>query len=303
MYRRDSLSNGAHRVIFHSPTATTQLSRIENGVGRLEEDALAIEEPLELRLDFKPPGAPRVQKSLSVTMRTPGHDLDLALGFLLTEGVLSTAIKPEQQVVSVEHCGPAQRHLGHSNVVKVVLHDTVEVKLATLERNFFTTSSCGICGKASIDALRLKDGVELAKWQDIDFTLPTRLVTRLPDFLRDAQAIFATTGGLHASGLFDAGGQLQVLREDVGRHNALDKVIGWAFQAGRLPLKRSILMLSGRVSFELVQKAAMAGIPVIVAVGAPSTLALQLAIEANLTLIGFTRGERFNVYHGGARLT
>jgi FdhD protein len=279
------------------------MSRIEHGVERAAEDALAIEEPLELRLDFRLPGGARTQKRLSVTMRTPGHDEDLALGFLLTEGVLSSARPAAEQVISVKHCGPAQPHLGHSNVVKVVLQDTVEVRLATLERNFFTTSSCGICGKASIDALRLTAGVEFSKWQDTDFTLPTPLVTRLPDFLRDAQAIFASTGGLHASGLFDADGQLQALREDVGRHNALDKVIGWAFQAGRLPLKRSILMLSGRVSFELVQKAAQAGIPVIVAVGAPSTLALQLAIEANLTLIGFTRGERFNVYHGGARLT
>ena len=290
-------------MIFHSPTASTQVSRVERGISRELSDALAIEEPLELRLDFADPQGRRRQKSLSVTMRTPGHDVELALGFLLTEGVLDPARPREAQVVSARHCGPAQPHLGHSNVIKITLQGGVEVRLQTLERNFFTTSSCGICGKASIDALRLRSASQLSQMQDIDFHVPSELVPRLPMLLRGAQEVFSTTGGLHASGLFDEAGNLLALREDVGRHNALDKVIGWAFEAQRLPLKRSVLVLSGRISFELVQKAAVAGVPVIVAVGAPSTLALQLAQEANLTLIGFTREDRFNVYHGGARLT
>ena len=289
-------------MIFANSTASVQVSRIENGSKQIFTDSLAVEEPLEMRLDYQDSPQSRKQKSISITMRTPGHDLDLAVGFLVTEGILNPHLSPQEQLQSVQHCGPAQAHLGHSNVVKIVLGDKVPVGLFSLERNFYTTSSCGVCGKASIEALRLKSGADLAKLHGDKCKIAAGLIPRLPEVLREAQDLFSTTGGLHASGLFNAKGELEILREDVGRHNALDKVIGWAFQAGRLPLKNSILVLSGRISFELVQKAAMAGLPVIVAVGAPSSLALQLAEEADITLIGFTRGERFNVYCGESRL-
>lgn len=287
---------------FHSPLATVSVSRFENGVAQSQTDALAIEEPLEIRLDYQVGDLPRVQKSISITMRTPGHDFDLALGFLVTEGILTPGLLAQDQVVSTAYCGPTQPHLGHSNVVKIVLAPQVKFNLGTLERSFYTTSSCGVCGKASIDALRLKSGAELKLLQKTSIRLAKNSIPELPQRLLEAQKVFASTGGLHASGLFSSAGELSILREDVGRHNALDKVIGWAFQKNQLPLDTSILVLSGRISFELVQKAAMAGIPIIVAVGAPSSLAVQLAEEANITLVGFTRGQRFNVYTGGDRI-
>lgn len=285
--------------------ATVPMSRIDHGQKISQTDCLAIEEPLETRLDYldhkaNPPI--RQQRNLAMTMRTPGHDFDLAIGFLVTEGILNPQKKATEQIVRTEYCGPAQPHLGHSNIVKITLHEAVEIRWQSLERNFYTTSSCGVCGKASIDALRLKTKAQLAELRGPGFQFPAGLITSLPDRLRESQEIFQSTGGLHASGLFNLNGELEILREDVGRHNAVDKVIGRAFQENRLPLKNSVLVLSGRISFELVQKAAMAGIPMIVAVGAPSSLALQLAQEADITLAGFTRGERYNVYSGEERL-
>lgn len=272
-------------------------------------DIIAVEEPLEIRLDFAHYGSDisastidRKQKSVSVTMRTPGHDFELALGFLLTEGVLSAQVPMTRQILNVHHCGPAIAGRAYRNVVKIVLDPSVRVPWQTLERNFYTTSSCGVCGKASIEALRLRSGADLVQLHGEPKRIAKSLIPLLPERLRVAQEVFSATGGLHASGLFSNAGELQVLREDVGRHNALDKVIGWSFTEGKLPLRDSLLVLSGRISFELVQKAAMAGISSIVAVGAPSSLALQLAREVDILLIGFTRGERFNVYHGENRL-
>jgi FdhD protein len=233
--------------------------------GRSEPDELAVEEPLEIRVN----GAP-----VAVTMRTPGHDEDLAVGFLLSEGIAP---------------GPA-------SVPPDLAANTVDVTVrgfdaSRLARNFYTTSSCGVCGKGALEAV----AVEAAPVAG-DLTLPSALIGELPERLRAGQRTFAATGGLHATGLFDQAGELRCLREDVGRHNAMDKVIGWAYGAGLLPLERHVLCVSGRLSFELVQKAAVAGCPVLVAVGAPSTLAVDLARDRGLTLCGFVREGRLNVY-------
>jgi FdhD protein len=237
-------------------------------------DTLAVEEPLEIRVGGD---------AVSVTMRTPGHDLDLALGFLVTEGV----IRDPAQIASASNCA--------DNVVDVTLRDG-----ATLApRAFYTSSSCGLCGKDSIAAVRTTSSYDVAT--DTVIVTPETL-TSLPERLRAAQHVFDRTGGLHAAGLFDVEGNLRCLREDVGRHNAVDKVIGWAAQNGDLPLRGRVLQVSGRASFELVQKAVMAGIPVLAAVSAPSSLAVELADEVGLTLVGFLRGSSFNVYAGARRL-
>jgi FdhD protein len=275
-------------------TTSVEIVRIDQGTAQARSDLLASEEPLEIRLET--PGKGGAKGTVSITMRTPGHDQELAAGFLVTEGVLDPWAPAAAQVGEIKNCGPKE------NVVRVVMKEGVAVDWDSLRRNFYMTSSCGVCGKASIDALRVKSGGELAARHDPGFRVPLALIPGLPEGLRKSQDVFSATGGLHASGLFDAKGALEVLREDVGRHNALDKVIGWAFLAARLPLSRTILVLSGRISFELVQKAAMAGIPVIAAVGAPSSLALELAREARITLVGFVRGERFNIYHDEGRL-
>jgi FdhD protein len=294
-------------MIFKNGQAQIHISRIEEGQRLEKVDFLAIEEPLEIRLDYAVSETERNQKSVSITMRTPGDDRDLAIGFLLTEGILDPKKSFSHQIDSADHCGPVsgpvQLSFGHSNVFKIMIKNTVELNLRTLERNFYTTSSCGVCGKASIEALKLKDSEKLKELRgETHLSLSATFVQSLPERLRKSQELFQSTGGLHASGLFDSSGNLIVLREDVGRHNALDKVIGWAFQQGKLPLSHSILVLSGRISFELVQKASMAGIPAIVAVGAPSSLALQLAEEVGMTLIGFVRNERFNIYSGAQRV-
>lgn len=244
-------------------------------------DTLTVEEPMELRLDGRP---------LTVTMRTPGHDFDLALGFLVSEGVLWSA----EQVASVRYCAGATEDGGNTyNIVDVTLAPDVAVPDLALERNFYTTSSCGLCGKASLDAVRTS-----TRWSvegDPLMVGPETLST-LPDRLREAQRVFDSTGGLHAAGLFAADGDLRCVREDVGRHNAVDKVLGEALRTDRLPLRESLLMVSGRASFELVQKAVMAGIPMLAAVSAPSSLAVDLATEQGLTLVGFLRGGSMNVY-------
>jgi FdhD protein len=253
----------------------------------IQSDALAVEEPLEIRLGCDVDGT-RVRRSISITMRTPGHDLELAVGFLFTEGIIAGP----GQLTSVRGCGAG-------NVVCIDLKRGVAVDLSRLERNFYTASSCGVCGKASLKAVRVAPTHRLRpEWPVVDATT----VQRLPERLRGAQAVFDRTGGLHAAALFDSAGHLLALREDVGRHNALDKLIGAQFQAGQTPLLDSVLLVSGRASFELVQKAAVAGIPILAAVGAPSSLAVSLASEHGMTVMGFVRHDRFNVYAGAERI-
>jgi FdhD protein len=255
-------------------------------------DLLAVEEPLEIRIGGQP---------LTVTMRTPGDDIDLAAGFLFTEGLLSPAVDLRQIRMCDENVADATLEVAD-------LPSPAELERATdarraqrkAQRNFLTTSACGVCGKESIDAIRVRSRYDLTADQ---LQVAPVVLAGLPDRLREAQRVFASTGGLHAAGLFTADGSLAVLREDVGRHNAVDKVIGWALRAGRLPLSGHILMVSGRASFELVQKAAVAGIPVLAAVSAPSSLAADLAEETGMTLVGFLRGNSMNGYTGLQRLT
>ncbi len=253
---------------------------------RRRTDDLAAEEPLEIRLRRTP---------LAVTMRTPGQDIDLAMGFLLTEGIIGAA----GDVVTAQLCAGTDTPNTY-NVVDVVLGDDVPPPVTDPSRNFYTTSSCGVCGKASIDAVRTRSKFDVSA---DPLTVPARLLSELPDALRSAQRTFDRTGGLHAAGLFTSSGELLVLREDVGRHNAVDKVIGWALREGRLPLTGNVLLVSGRASFELTQKAWMAGIPLLAAVSAPSTLAAELAEEAGMTLVGFLRGPSMNIYAGAQRVT
>lgn len=275
--------------------APIQVHKIhQDGPVRPMPDLLAVEEPLEIRLGYGP-RSDRQQRSVSVTMRTPGHDFELALGFLFTEGI----IQDLSQIHTVRYCTDAGRQEAIENIVRVELTPDTVVDWRTTERNFYTTSSCGVCGKASIDAVRVATCPVLPPAHPF---VDAELIHDLPAKLRQAQAIFEHTGGLHAAALFDRTGQLGLLREDVGRHNALDKVIGAALGAGILPLHQSILFLSGRISFELVQKAVVAGIPVIAAVGAPSSLAVQMAEEFGVTLLGFVRNNTFNLYSGAGRL-
>lgn len=246
-------------------------------------DVLAVEEPLEIRLEYGPADK-RVTKNLSVTMRTPGADEDLAAGFLFTEGIV-------QEISDVA----AMR--GGENVITVSLDTTLAVDLQKLERHFYTTSSCGVCGKTSIDAVKTAANCSFTGKSD-NWAIRPEIIYGLPDTLRREQATFDATGGLHAAALFDRDGRLLALREDVGRHNALDKLIGHYFRQGAVPLDDRILLLSGRASFELLQKAAMAGIRFVCAVGAPSSLAVETAEAFGIVLVGFLRDNRFNVYSG-----
>jgi len=252
------------------------------------DDELAVEEPLEINVRYDSKGIP-VQKCISITMRTPGNDEELGVGFLFTEGI----IQKREEVSEVSAIPFAD------NKVLITLSKNKQPLLQNAERNFYTTSSCGVCGKSGIDAIRT---TSLYKNDADEICLQASLFYRLDDVLRKQQAVFESTGGLHASALFDLDGNFMMLREDVGRHNALDKVIGAAFLNNQLPLSNAILLLSGRASFELVQKAAMAGIKIIAAVGAPSSLAVQMAEETGITLIGFLRNQRFNIYSGGHRI-
>ena len=256
-----------------------------SGGVRWASDQLTSEEPLEIRLNGT---------SISVTMRTPGNDFDLAAGFLITEGLIVEA----DEIVSMRMCPAASAPDGALNVVDIVLgRDTVQPAAV---RNFYMTSSCGICGKASIDAVRTRSPYDVS---DDPLRVDAALLASLPDALRAAQHEFARTGGLHAAGLFDEHGAVVCVREDVGRHNAFDKVIGWAATQHRLPLRSHIIVASGRASFELTQKALMAGLPLLAAVSAPSDLAVALASESGMTLAGFVRGDRLNVYCGQQRIT
>jgi FdhD protein len=258
---------------------------------KIESDTLAVEEPLEIRLGFVEDKEFRHQ-AISITMRTPGNDFELAAGFLFTEGVISS----KNEISGIKYCGNSA---SATNTVRVDLDPHTKVNLKKLERNFYTTSSCGVCGKSSIDALAT--GAKKIAANDFP-KVSSEIIHRLPEKLRPAQDIFDETGGLHAAALFDTNGNLIDLREDVGRHNAVDKLIGAQFLAGNLPLRDKILFLSGRASFELVQKAVMAQIPVIAAVGAPSSLAVKAADEFGATLLGFVRDKRFNVYTGIERM-
>jgi FdhD protein len=274
-------------------TVKLPVTKVYSGISNDMADVLAIEEPLEIRLTYGPASG-RQTKNVSVTMRTPGHDAELAVGFLFTEGI----IKQAADVIAADYTFIACAE-NKENVIQVSLAEGVTPDLKNTERNFYTTSSCGVCGKGSINAIRTVSSFDQ---QPDDNLIGSQLLYKLPDVLTDHQEIFATTGGLHACALFDLSGQLMMVREDVGRHNALDKLIGVALNSELLPLKQSVLLLSGRASFELVQKAAMAGITIIAAVGAPSSLAVQLAEEFNITLVGFLRNHRFNIYTAAHRI-
>jgi len=254
------------------PYAAGRVEVVRLPGGNTEPDEVAVEEPLEIRIGGTP---------IAVTMRTPGHDEELALGFLLSEGIRPVAAAPPDDLAA--------------NTIEV---DADGFDAARLQRNFYTTSSCGVCGKGALEAVAVE-----APRVESELRVPAKTVAALPERLRAAQPTFASTGGLHATGLFDANGELLCVREDVGRHNAMDKVIGWAFRERRLPLDGSVLCVSGRLSFELVQKAAVAGCPVVVAVGAPSTLAVELARDRGVTLCGFVRDGRLNVYSEPWRIT
>ncbi len=251
-------------------------------------DHLAGEEPLEIRVGGR---------SLAVTMRTPGDDFDLAAGFLVSEGVVARS----EELTVMRYCaGKGDDGVNRFNVLDLTLGAGVDAPDESVARAFFTTSSCGLCGKASIDAVRTRSRFDV---HDDPLRTSVELIVSLPSRLREAQAIFSTTGGLHGAALFDARGETLVVREDVGRHNAVDKVIGWALREGRLPLRESILVVSGRASFELVQKAIMAGVAMLCAVSAPSSLAVDLADEAGLTLVGFVREPSMVVYTHRQRIS
>lgn len=252
-------------------------------------DDISVEEPLEIRISFGSKGQ-RESRNISVTMRTPGNDAELAAGFLFTEGIISGY----SQIQNIDH-PQADCSRNRENVIEVKLTDDFIPHLKNVDRNFYTTSSCGVCGKGSIESIKT-----VSTFQNIErehYTLSFDVLYRLSDGLQSFQNNFSATGGIHASGIFDFEGQLLGLREDVGRHNALDKLIGYALFTGQLPLKNKILVLSGRASFELIQKAAMAGISVVAAIGAPSSLAVDLAKEFDMTLLGFLRDNRFNIYN------
>lgn len=262
--------------------------RVAAGASASDRDFVATEEPLGIRLGYSRADGSRAEEEISITMRTPGHDEDLAVGFLFTEGI----IRAGADVQSVVARGQRAED-GLINVVRVELAPGVPVDFKRLERNFYMTSSCGVCGKASIDAVAVQGQYDVGATQ---FTMTGEALGRLPAALKTQQAVFEQTGGLHASGLFDATGAIIALREDVGRHNALDKLIGHALLRGEVPLATHGVIVSGRASFELMQKAKMAGVPLVAAVGAPSSLAVELAREFGITLVGFLKSDRFNVY-------
>ena len=259
----------------------TQVTEWNDGALHSQQDSLAAEEPLEIRVDGTP---------LTVTMRTPGNDLELAAGFLLTEGI----IESHEQIAAIRSAAPDAA--AKSNVVEVQLEHT-QFSVENQQRNFFTASSCGICGKASIEAIRLRG----LRAPNNDFRVTPEVLCRLPETLRADQPVFDRTGGLHAAALFDAQGNLIALREDIGRHNAVDKLAGFALLENRLPLSNFIMLVSGRGGFEIIQKALAASVPVVACVSAPSSLAVKLARELGLTLVGFLRGQRFVVYSGSFR--
>ena len=268
----------------------TRVRVVEGGRARVRPDSLATEEPMEIRLISG--GA---KQTAAVTMRTPGADFELAAGFLYGEGIVSS---PED-ILKISYCvDPDLDAEQHYNIVNVELRGGREYDLRSLDRHFYTTSACGVCGKASLEQLELRGCPVIPPGPEIS----AEVIYTLPEKLREAQGLFEATGGLHAAALFDASGELVALREDVGRHNATDKLVGWALLEGRLPLKDHIVMVSGRSSFEILQKCLAAGVPVVCAISAPSSLAVDVAREFGMTLVGFLRGSRFNVYAGSGRI-
>lgn len=268
-------------------TDRRKIVHLDGGAPVERFDTLVAEEPLEIRVGGTP---------IAVTMRTPGDDFDLVAGFAFTEGLVTAA----QQLTEMRYCAGADADGRNSyNVIDVGLTDDAPAVEASVSRNFYTTSSCGVCGKASIDAVRVRSSFDL---HSDDVAVTPRTLVALPEKLIEAQKVFARTGGLHGAALFSSDGGLLAAREDVGRHNAVDKVVGWAVRENRLPLSATVLMVSGRVSFELVQKAYVAGIPVLCAVSAPSTLAADFAESVGMTLVGFLRGDSMNVYTMAARI-
>lgn len=275
--------------------AATNVVKVTDNKAHHTQDLLAVEEPMEIRLGYGQRDE-RMQKSISVTMRTPGNDFELALGFLFTEGILQSP----QQVYHVQYCTELNTIENKENIVRVELQPDVELDLQRLQRNFYTTSSCGVCGKESIASVKTNCAVVSS---NTNINVPVDTLLQLPHTLRKQQPVFEHTGGIHACALFDRQGNLTLLREDVGRHNALDKLIGAAWMSNPKPMHEGILLLSGRASFELLQKAAMAGIPVVCAVGAPSSLAVETATEFGITLVGFLRENRCNIYTHTERIT
>jgi FdhD protein len=268
----------------------TRVVAFDGAGSRNRSDRLATEEPLEIRLLAGPS-----RHTAAVTMRTPGADFELAAGFLHGEGIIAGA----EDIAAMSYCAdPGVDGEQRFNIVNVALAAQVAPDLAPLERHFLTTSACGVCGKASLDALRVRS----APLAGAGPLVAPGTLTGLPARLRAAQGLFEVTGGLHAAGLFDAGGSLVAVREDVGRHNAVDKLLGWALMAGRLPLADSIVLVSGRASYEILQKCLAAAVPVVCSVSAPSSLAVSLAEQFGMTLVGFLRGDRFNVYAGAGRV-
>jgi FdhD protein len=276
-------------------SSAVEISKISSGASESMADSVAVEEPLEIRLGYSTPDG-RATRSISITMRTPGNDRELAAGFLYSEAIVHRG----QDIASIETCGPPAADSGNHNVVRVDLAADVEVDLGRLQRHFYTTSSCGVCGKTSLDALRI-NGAEPIGDEAASFSHST--LTRIPEALRAAQPTFEATGGLHAAAAFNPKGDLRVTMEDVGRHNAVDKVIGSLLLNNELPANQLGLMVSGRASFELMQKTLVAGMPLLAAVSAPSSLAVQLAKEFNVSLVGFLRGDTFNIYAGEERIT
>lgn len=271
-----------------TPVKPVEITRVGKAGSEKLPDLVVTEEPLEIRVGHGPE-YDRKQFSLSVTMRTPGNDEALCMGFLFSEGIINSV----EEVVSVKPCEDQGRQENPENLLRAELHPDVTLDEEQFKRNFYTTSSCGVCGKASIDALKVTCQALAAVPE-----LSEEVIFKLPDELRKAQQVFKHTGGLHASALFDLEGSLLAYQEDVGRHNALDKLIGLMLMKGSNDFSNQLLMLSGRISFELVQKALRAGIPVVAAIGAPSSLAVELASQFGMTLIGFLKADRFNVYSG-----
>lgn len=279
-------------------TSTSQaitVEKVRRDSAKSVADFVAVEEPLEIRLGYATPQG-RTASSISITMRTPGNDAELAVGFLYSESIIQTG----NDVASVEHVGDVAPDTGNHNIIRVDLAPHVSVDLGRLQRHFYTTSSCGVCGKSSLDALRVTgaETLDLAHGQ-----FPSKVLTAMPESLRTRQETFDQTGGLHAAAAFTSQGEILVVHEDVGRHNAVDKVVGALLKQRLLPASELGLIVSGRASFELMQKTVVAGFPLLAAVSAPSSLAVQLAEEFNVSLVGFLRGETYNIYCGGERIT
>jgi len=272
-----------------------EICKVTGATRATVDDFVAVEEPLEIQLGSSSKEG-SAAKSISITMRTPGDDALLALGFLLTEGIIQSA----DQVVDISHRGPPAEGSGLRNTIRVDLHPDVDIAFEKLQRHFYTTSSCGVCGKASLDALHVAGQVSLIEQKT---RFPRDTIIELPDRVREKQRLFKSTGGLHAAAIFTSLGEILVVKEDVGRHNATDKVIGSLLADGNIPGHGFGLLVSGRASFELMQKALVAGIPFLAAVGAPSSLAVSTAREFGMTLVGFLRDGSFNIYAGEERIS